>query len=114
MKISRYCNLLKSKCLNTYNHKISYDILFCVGAQPMDSDAIGQETLTWAYYCCGRPQRHVPTWSQCHDWTGPCGSYYSCKMHLSNNHQREKGRVCRLGRLPSLWARVGGLGLPGT
>ena len=28
-----------------------------------------------------------PANKQCCSWMGPCGSYYDCKMLLSNNHQ---------------------------
>ena len=32
------------------------------------------------------PYRHFPSQRRCCVWTGPCHSYYDCKLHLSNNH----------------------------
>lgn len=44
--------------------------------------------LTWVHATFWLASRDIsPTWGQCCGWTGPYGSYYDCKMNLSNNHQ---------------------------
>lgn len=38
------------------------------------------------YYLWWAPTGNCPDGSQWCGWTGFCGAYYDCKMHLSNNH----------------------------
>lgn len=69
-----------------------HNIVSCQ-SQTIDSDAIVSDVNIWGHSprpipLAMSPHKHVLDQSQCCDGTSPCGSYYDCKTHLSNN-QRE-------------------------
>ena len=56
------------------------------------------------------PHRNVPVQSQCCSCTGPCGSYYDCKRHLSSNSQgilKQQSRFYRTQGHGQCMARLG-------
>ena len=76
--------VIKRQQVRTITHR-----MFCIGlslsiVMLLARNAWG--THQGPYYLW-EPHIHFANQGQCPGWTGPCGSYYDCKTHLSNSHK---------------------------
>ena len=82
--------------------RLSADLWFCLVSTPI-SCILYKIVLFWSQPIdgvvmlsaknasgthLGWPHRHFSDQGQWCGWADPCGSYYDCRMHLSNNHDR--------------------------